>query len=195
MRVPTSVAVFVLGVLALPLAACSGGSATVAATTSAAVPVEDAPAHPTGSAGAASPPGASTSAPSHASVAGDIDACSLLSIGRASSLVGKTYSAAVGKTIAAGQDQCSYTASDNSSPLNIIIYQPTSGVTWQMMNSVLADTGAVTAVSGVGDKAMVGQIELDAQTGNRLVAVQGAGGSGGDTKAVAVTKAVIAGLR
>jgi hypothetical protein len=91
---------------------------------------------------------------------------------------------------------CRRLAADNPDPLVIIVYQPTSGVSMQMMTSVLSDSGDVTNVSGVGDKAIVGEIELDAQAGKQLIAIQGGGGNlaGDYSKAVAVAKAVIAAL-
>ena len=179
--------------LALLLAptACSSGSKTTAA----------APVTPATSGGASSvaPSATSTSISSSAPGGGsasELDACTLLTTAEASTLGGKQFSAAASKTIARGQDQCTYTAGDNSSSLIIIVYQPSSGVSWQMMTSVLSGSGAVTNVSGVGDKAMVGQIELDAQAGTRLVAIQGAGGNltGDNSKAIAIAKAVIAAL-
>jgi hypothetical protein len=102
----------------------------------------------------------------------------------------------VSATIATGQDQCTYHASDDSSDLVVIVYQPNSGVSWPMMQSVLSGVGDVKAVSGVGDKAMIGQIELDVQAGQRLVAVQGAGGllTGSYSGAVSVAKIVVSGL-
>jgi hypothetical protein len=80
--------------------------------------------------------------------------------------------------------------------LVVIVYQPGSGVTWQTMTTVLKGTGTVTSVSGVGDKAMAGAVELDAQAGSRLVAIQGAGGTltGDYSAAAAIAKAVIAAL-
>ena len=181
-----------LALLAVTVTACSSGSAT--STTGAGSPIA--------SSAAGSDSGTSTSAASSASAGGgsasaELDACSLLSTAQASTLVGKQYSGSTSKTIARGQDQCDYTPSDNqSSNLTVIVYQPTSGVTLQMMSSVLGDSSDVTNVDGVGDKAIVGQIELDAQAGKRLVAVQGAGGklTGDYSKAAAVAKAVIAAL-
>jgi len=78
----------------------------------------------------------------------------------------------------------------------VIVYEPNSGVPFAMLKSVQSGVGSFTEVSGVGDQAIVGQIELDAQAGNRLVAVQGAGGNltGDEGRAVAVAKAVIAAL-
>jgi len=78
----------------------------------------------------------------------------------------------------------------------VIVYEANSGVSFAMLKSVQSGVGSFTEVSGVGDQAIVGQIELDAQAGNRLVAVQGAGGNltGDEGRAVAVAKAVIAAL-
>ena len=65
-----------------------------------------------------------------------------------------------------------------------------------MVNSVQKGAGTVTAVSGVGDQAIAGAIELDVKTGDRLIAIQGAGGtlSGDYSHAVAIAKAIIAAL-
>jgi hypothetical protein len=125
-----------------------------------------------------------------------LNACSLLSITRASSLTGRHYSAAKAQVTATGQDQCTYKGTAGASDLDVIVYQPASGVTWQTLTSVLKGTGTVTNVSGVGDRAMVGAIELDAQAGSRLVAVLGAGGTltGDHSAAAAIAKAVIAAL-
>jgi len=113
-------------------------------------------------AGTDSPAPASAASGSAASggggAASDINACTLLSAAKAAGEVGRQYTSAVSATIAAGQDQCTYHAADGSSDLVIIVYQPSSGVTWQMMNTVLNGAGDVKAVGGVGDKAMVGQI-------------------------------------
>jgi hypothetical protein len=170
-----------LAAVAASATACSSGSKTAAA----------APA----TAAANSSPGSSGVAPGGGS-GQDLNACALLSVTRASSLGSKHYSAAKAQVIAAGQDQCTYKGTGGGSDLIVIVYQPVSGVTWQTMTSVLKGTGTVTSVSGVGDKAMVGAIELDAQAGSRLVAVLGAGGTltGDHTAAAAIAKAVIAAL-
>ncbi len=170
-----------LAAVAASATACSSGPKTAAA----------APA----TAGANSSPGSSGGSPG-GGPGQDLNACALLSVTRASSLGSKHYSAARAQVIAAGQDQCTYTSTAGGSDLVVIIYQPASGVTWQTLTSVLKGTGTVTSVSGVGDKAMAGAIELDAQAGSRLVAVQGAGGTltGDYSAAAAIAKAVIAAL-
>lgn len=141
-----------------------------------------------GSAGAT----ASTSA---GGAGAEINACSLLPAAQASSLGGKQYTAATPSTIASGQDQCEYKGADGSD-LTVIVYQPSSGVTFAMLTSVQSGVGTVTNVSGVGDKAIAGYIELDVQTGDRLIAVEGAGGTltGDYSQAVAIAKAIIAAL-
>jgi len=167
------IAVSLLAIAGLALGACKSNS------TSSASPAGGATHAATGSTAKGAAPAA------------DINACSLLSVADASSLVGKQYTTATPKTIATGQDACTYDIPDDSQ-LVIIVYQPNSGVSMDMMASV--NDGK--PISGVGDKAIIGDIELDAQVGDKLIAVQGAGGSlGGDqAKAVAVAKAVIAAL-
>ena len=124
-----------------------------------------------------------------------VDTCSLLPLAEAESLAAQQYSSATPQTIASGQDQCTYASADQGADLVVIVYQPNSGVSFAMMKSVQNGVGPVAEVTGVGDQAIVGQIELDAQAGTRLVAVEGAGGLGSnEDRAVAVAKAVIVAL-
>jgi hypothetical protein len=181
--------------VAFAITACSGSStgattAPVAATTSA---VSAAPSSPTEAASASAP--AATGAASSGGGGAEIDACSLLSASQASSLVGNQYTAATPSTIAPGQDQCDYARADGPD-LIVIVYQPSSGVTFEMATSVQSGAGAVTNVSGVGDKAIAGEIELDVQAGDRIIAVEGAGGTltSDYSRAVSVAKAIIAAL-
>jgi hypothetical protein len=126
--------------------------------------------------------------------------CALLSLARAGSLAGGRYTSTAAATIAPGQDQCTYNNPDGPD-LVIIVYQPGSGVTFSMLVTVLKGVGTVKVLRGLGDKAVVGAIELDVQAGKRLLAVQGAGGtvaggySGNYSRAIAVAKAVLARLR
>lgn len=196
MRVRTGLIVLGIAVGVVSLTACSDGSTSATAPPAAARSVA-AVSRSTGSASeAASSPTPTPATSGGAGTGSSFDTCSLLSATQASSLVGRPYTSAVSQTIADGQDQCTYATSDPTISLMVIVYQPTSGVSLQMLSSVLGDSGDVTPVTGVGDKAIVGQIELDVQTGERVVAVEGAGGtlSGDYTKAVAVAKAVIGGL-
>ena len=179
--------------IAFAVAGCGGSAATsapAAATTSGAPAAASTNPQPT----AAGTAGASASTSSGGAGA-EINACSLLSAAQASSLGGNQYTAATPSTIATGQDQCDY-ANAGGSDLMVIVYQPSSGVTFDMLTSVQKGVGTVTNVSGVGDKAIVGSIELDVQTGDRLIAVEGAGGTltGGYSGAVAIAKAIIAAL-
>lgn len=150
--------------------------------------------------GASSPTssGSSTAASSGGTSAGssaDIDACSLLSVEQATTLVAKyPYSASTPTTIATGQDMCTYTNTGPLPDMIVIVYQPNSGVSFSVLT---AASGATTSVTGVGDKAASGDIELDVQAGKRVIAVQAAGGIGYDGSfagAIAVAKAVIAAL-
>jgi hypothetical protein len=194
MRTLTRLAPVSVALVAATLAACSGGAKSD--TTAPAPPASTGTASAAAGSSLAASSSAGTGSASGAGASSDLDACKLLTVAQASGQAGRTYASAVSKTIASGQDACTYHPADNTGDLVIIVYQPSSGVGWQMMTSVLTGTGAVKAVSGVGDKAMVGQIELDAQAGQRLVAVQGAGGllTGDYTKAVTLAKTVIAAL-
>ena len=189
---PTSVigrrAAFVsaIGLFVLLAAGCGGGSTAEsgsAASTQSTV-------------GASPSTGGGSSSPSGSGTVSDTDTCSLLSAAQASSLTGQTYSAATPETIATGQDQCTYAAANNGSDLTVIVYQPSSGVTFDTLKSVQTSVGQVTTLSGVGDQAIIGLIELDAQVGTRLIAIEGAGGNltGDSTKAIAVANAIIAAL-
>ncbi len=126
--------------------------------------------------------------------------CALLTLARAGSIMGKRYTSATAATIAPGQDQCTYHDPDGPD-LVIIVYEPGCGVTFPMLVSVLKGVGTVKVLRGLGDKAVVGAIELDVQAGKRLLAVQGAGGtvaggySGNYARAIAVAKAVLPKLR
>jgi hypothetical protein len=76
----------------------------------------------------------------------------------------------------------------------VIIYQPDSGVSFATLTSI---SGADTSISGLGDKAMSGGIELDVQTGQKIIAIEAAGGvgyGGSFSGAIAVAKALIAAL-
>jgi hypothetical protein len=177
-----------------PAPAATSAVAGAATTGAPAIPAATPP-----SAAAAADAAASTSAttsPSPSSAGGNssgTNACSLLSLAQASSLVGdRTFTAAVPSTIAAGQDQCAYAVGGDTTNMIVIVYQPDSGVTFDMLSSVNASVGSIKTVSGV--KAVIGSIELDAQAGSRAVAVEGGFVGQDATAAIAVTKAIISAL-
>ena len=166
------------------LAGCSTGG-----------PGSSAPGTTPGGTSASSPAAGGTSGSSGGSSA-DINVCSLLSVDQATTLVAKyPYSASTPTTIAKGQDMCTYANTGPLPDMIVIVYQANSGVSFSTLTSA---SGATTSVSGVGDKAATGDIELDVQAGSRLIAVQAAGGIGYDGNtfagAIAVAKAVIAAL-
>jgi hypothetical protein len=220
MRVNTLAATVGIAVLALCATACKSSSHPSAALTPASNPPatetqadSDNPnlsASPSASASAsvaasavasasastspsASPSATASTAPP-ATAGGEINACSLLTGDQASSLTGRKYGAGTSSTIAPGQDQCDYPYSGPSIDLTVIVYEPTSGVSWNMMQAVLSGVGPVMAVSGVGDKAMFAGIELDVQTGKWLVAIQGADGLNSDAGAIAIGKELVGAL-
>jgi hypothetical protein len=121
--------------------------------------------------------------------------CSLLSVAQATALVpGHTFTAAVPSTLSPGANQCAYGTSDDSQAMTIAVYQSNSGVSFASLKSVNASVGAVTSVSGVGDQAVLGSIELDVQIGQRALAIQGGFVTAGSAAPIAVAKAVIAAL-
>lgn len=146
------------------------------------------------SAPASASPSASASAPAAAAAGAEINACSLLTGAQASSLTGRDYGAGTAATIAPGQDQCTYPYSGPSVALVVIVYQPTSGVSWSIMQSVLSGVGPVQQVSGVGDKAMFAGVELDVATGKWLIAIQGADKLNQDAGAIAIGKELVGAL-
>jgi len=212
MRLNTLAATATIAVLALGATACkssshaSGGSAPASKTpatqtqadspSSAASASASTAAAAPASASAATSPSASASASSApaAAAAGEINACSLLTGAQVSSLTGRQYGAGTASTIASGQDQCSYPYSGPSVALTVIVYEPTSGVSWSTMQAVLSGEGTITQVPGVGDKAMFAGIELDIQTGKWLIAIEGADNLTQDTNAIALGKALVAAL-
>jgi hypothetical protein len=113
---------------------------------------------------------------------------------QASSLTGTTYGPSTASTIANGQDQCDYAYSGAGIDLTVIVYEPTSGVSWATANAVLSGVGNVMQVPGVGDKAIFAGIELDIQTGKWIVAIEGADKLNQDTNSIAVGKALVAAL-
>jgi hypothetical protein len=210
MRRTTVVAAAGIVVLTLSLASCKSSTKSSAASTSSPVVVAtqtqadspDAATPPTQPSAAASQSTSASASPAQASAspaaanpaAGDIDACSLMTGAQASSLTGRSYGAGVSKTIALGQDQCTYPYSGPSVDLVVIIYQPNSGVSLDIMRSVLSGVGTVADVPGVGDKAIFAGIELDVATGQRLIAVQGADALNSDTGAIAIAKHLVSAL-
>jgi hypothetical protein len=168
-----------------PTAATSASTSASAATSAAAAT--------SASTSPSAPPSSASTAPA-AAAGGEINACSLMTGAQASSLTGRSYGTGTPSTIAPGQDQCEYPYSGPSIALDVIVYEPTSGVGWGTMQAVLAGVGPVTQVSGVGDKAMFAGIELDIQTGKWLIAIQGADKLNEDTGAIAIGKVLVAAL-
>jgi hypothetical protein len=215
MRVNTLAATAIIAVVALGATGCkssskASGGATPASNPPATQTQADSPSAQTSastSASAATSAAAATSAstspsasPSSASTApaaaagGEINACSLMTGAQASALTGRSYGTGTPSTIAPGQDQCDYPYSGPSIALTVIVYEPTSGVSWATANAVLSGVGNVMQVPGVGDKAIFAGIELDIQTGKWIIAIEGADKLNQDTNSIAVGKALVAAL-
>ena len=99
-------------------------------------------------------------APAMARLSAGTGTCALLALARAEPLMAKRYSSMTAAAIAPGVDQCTYHNPDGSD-LVLIVYQPSCGVTFSMLVSALKGVGTVKLVKGLGDKAVVGAIELD----------------------------------
>jgi hypothetical protein len=204
MRLKTLAAIAGIAVLALTATACKSSSHAAAPAAATNAPATQTQADDTNSASSsasiAASPATSASASATASAApaaaagGELNACSLLTGAQASSLTGRKYGAGTASTIAAGQDQCDYPYSGPSVDLVVIVYQPSSGVSWETMNAVLSGVGTVQQVSGVGDKAIFSGVELDVATGKWLVAIQGADNLNQDTGAIAIGKELVGAL-
>jgi len=145
---------------------------------------------PSAASGSTTPSPAASASQGGSKKAADIDACSLVTPAQVSSLTGQPFTDSTSASIAIGQDHCSYQSVNG--PLSVTVYQPGSGVTWSTLTSVISNSGTPVAVSGIGDKAMEAGIEVDAQLGDRFIAVQGNDFNLPNTEAVA--KAVVAAL-
>jgi hypothetical protein len=203
----TLAATVTIAVLALGVTACkssSHASAPAAATNAPATQTQADDTNSPSAAGSpstsasvnpasASPAASSATASSAPAAGGELNACSLLTGAQASSLTGHQLDAGTASTLAPGQDACHY--SGGGYDLRVTVYQPSSGVSWNMMQSALSGAGTVMQVSGVGDKAMFGGIELDVATGKWLVAIQGADSKvGQDAAAIAIGKELVGAL-
>ena len=198
MRIHNALTALGIVLVVAATAACSNGTKTSAVhstTTAVTTTASSITTSPAGTTTTSSATSAGTTTAAAGGVTKDFDACTLLPAARASTLTKSQFTGARSSMIAAGQDQCDYPRA-GSTGLTVIVYQPSSGVTWAMLNNVLETTGNTKSVAGLGDKAEVGAIELDVQTGTHFVAVQGAGGllSGDYSGAVAVAKALVASL-
>jgi hypothetical protein len=175
------------------ISAAPSASLSASASAASASTVASAAASASASTPPSAPPSTASTAPA-AAAGGELNACSLMTGAEASSLTGRKYGGGTPATIAPGQDQCTYPYSGPSVDLVVIVYAPTSGVSWNTMQSVLSNVGTVMPVSGVGDKAMFAGVELDVQTGKWLVAIQGADDLGRDAGAVAIGKQLVGAL-
>ncbi len=197
MRVFPASATVSMVLVALVVTACSSGSKTAdaPATTAGSATVSPVGSQASGTSAGPSSSAAFSRSAGSGSAAG-FNACSLLTAARASTIVGRKYTGATPQTPATGVDECTYAAANDDSDLTLFVYQPASGISFDSLKSVQTGVGQVTTLSGVGDKAIIGPLELDAQVGDQLIAVEGAGGTlaGHQTKAIAVAKIAITAL-
>ena len=206
MRLNALAATATIAVLALAATACKSSSHASGGPTTASNPpatqtqadsaspetTASTSASPAASAAASSPSASPSAAAStaQAPAGAAINTCSLLSGAQAAALSGRAFGAGTESEIASGQEQCAYPYADGVA-MDIIVYEPSSVVSWSALQSVLSNVGPVTPVSGVGDKAMFAGIELDVSTGQYLFAIEAAGGLGDDTGAIAIAKQLV----
>jgi hypothetical protein len=206
MRINALAATATIVVLAFGASACkssskASGGATAAANPPATQTQADSPsaetsssAGPATSAAPTASPSASTSASASsapvAAAGGAINVCSLLSGTQAAALTKRAFGAGTESTLAPGQDQCEYPYPDGVA-MDVIVYEPGSGVTFAMSQAVLSGEGTVMSVPGVGDKASFAGIDLDVATGKYVIDISAAGGLGDDTGAIAIAKVLV----
>jgi hypothetical protein len=172
-------------VMAATLSAC--GSSSRSDTVSSAV----ANGGTTAPGGSASSSAVSTTTPESAAANGAIDACSLLTGAQASALTGQPFGAGVESVLSPGVEQCEYPYNGSGVAMDLIVYEPSSGITFSSLQSQLSGEGTVMQVSGVGDKAEFAGIDLDVMAGKYVFDVSAANGANGDTGAIAIAKQVV----
>jgi hypothetical protein len=122
---------------------------------------------------------------------GAIDACSLLTGAQVSALSGKKVGPGVESVLSPGADQCEYPYSGPSIGTDLIVYEPSTGITLSELQVQLSSEGTVRQISGVGDKAEFAGIDLDVVAGRYVFDVSGAGGLNDPTPAIAIAKVVV----
>jgi hypothetical protein len=148
----------------------------------------------------ASSSSASPSAPAPAAAGGGaINACSLLTGAQVSSLSGGSFGSGPGvaSVLATGIDQCAYAAGPTSSTgigMDLIVYEPSSGLTLASLQPQLSSEGTIMQVSGVGDKAEFAGVDLDVMAGKYVFDVQAAGGTNLTPGVIAMAKVVVGAL-
>ena len=134
-----------------------------------------------------------------AAAGGAINPCSLLTGAQASSLSGGSFAPGPGvaSVLATGIDQCAYAAGPTSSTgigMDLIVYEPSSGLTLASLQPQLNSEGTIMQVSGVGDKAEFAGVDLDVMAGKYVFDVQAAGGTSLTPGVIAMAKEVVGAL-
>jgi hypothetical protein len=99
--------------------------------------------------------------------------------------------------LATGIDQCAYAAGPTSSTgigMDLIVYEPSSGLTLASLQPQLSSEGTIMQVSGVGDKAEFAGVDLDVMAGKYVFDVQAAGGTNLTPGVIAMAKVVVGAL-
>ena len=125
---------------------------------------------------------------------GGTNVCNLVGASAAGTDMGLTLTSAKSGTLSSGEDVCTYSASGSPDALIVTVYESGSGMTWATMQGVLEGTGPVKSVSGVGDKATLGNMQLNVQAGSRIIAIEGDSVTTNPSGAEALAKKVVSAL-
>jgi len=125
---------------------------------------------------------------------GSTNVCSLVGASAASSAMGVTFTGTKSAALGTGMDNCTYATSASSFALIVEVYQANSGTNWTTFEGVLSSLGPVKTVSGVGDKAAIGNSQLDVQAGSRFIAISGDSVGTNPTGAEALAKKFVSAL-
>lgn len=95
--------------------------------------------------------------------------------------------------LAQGIDQCAY-PNTTGIDMDLIVYEPSSGLDLTSLQPQLTSEGTIMQVSGVGDKAEFAGIDLDVMTGKYVFDVEAAGGAKLTPGVIAIAKEVVGAL-
>ncbi|HEY7147471.1 MAG TPA: hypothetical protein VH637_24760 [Streptosporangiaceae bacterium] len=174
MRLPTLAASASLLLLALPLAACSGGSPTSA--------------QPGGTAAGSAAGGSGTDAAAGSTA--PVNVCSLMSAAQASAITGVKYASSK-----PGYNACLYTPASAPNGLTILVRPGAGTAAWHAELGLLQADGGTPAkpLTGAGDRAAGSGTEIGVQSGGHIIVVfdGDANSGGGFTHSIALAKAII----
>jgi hypothetical protein len=121
---------------------------------------------PNGATGGAQAPASSSSTGGSAA----IDVCAALPASEVSTLSGQTFASSHAVALGANISSCSYQP-DSGYNWSITVYQPGATESFSDLTRDLGGASAVTAVSGIGDKAVISGVGVVAVFGKNMIEV------------------------